>query len=342
MAKRNLEKLDELAEKIIQENADKGQVIPTNLIQLDRLLGGGFELGNKYQFVAESSCGKSTIALQIASIMCDKGFNVIYLDTENSITKELQNSTGVDKFCSKQVDKGRFILIKKSSFDEVTKTLDAFISTGEISFIVIDSLASLINKCYTNITDKVKDVTNSNTNYESRPIKLFINKYSSLAQKYNICMIYINQYRNKIDMTKGTVLKAFGNKIVRYNSDVILKIKKLPNDIENKNEVNSFSKLEFMIDKSNKVKTNSSEEVYLELGVGINNFMSKIKELLIKKEITNIGNGYYEAQVDGTIYKIHGFMNLYYFLKNNWNVSVDESVQEDDNYISLFNIGENN
>ena len=221
--------LEKLISIIKESNKEKHKIIPTDILSLDYILGGGIELGSKIQFVAESSTGKSTLALQICKNFCKKGLNVLYVDTENSVTKELLKSSECFEYYSNNIkDCGEFVLLKESDFNTVSDYLDKCFKSKYFQLIIIDSLASLVSNCYIDVESSkdVKLLTNNNTNYESRPLNLFINKYSNLANKYNVALLYINQYRNKVDPKNGTILKEFGNKIVRYNSDIIIKIKK--------------------------------------------------------------------------------------------------------------------
>ena len=189
------EKWEKLLLEINQTYKDKHQVISTEIKGLDYILGGGLELGSKVQIVAESSTGKSTIALQMAKNFCQKNLNVLYVDTENSITKELLESTGCNEYLNEGKKDGMLVLLKESDFDTVNEKLDVLIKSGVFKLIIIDSLASMVSNNYVETKDgkeKIIPLTNNNTNYESRPLNLFINKYSNLANKYNVAIIYIN------------------------------------------------------------------------------------------------------------------------------------------------------
>lgn len=305
--------------EVSELNKAKHQVLTTGIKSLDYILGGGIELGSKIQLVAESSTGKSTIALNICRNMCKQGIDVLYVDTENSITKELLKSTKCNDYCNNSNTKvGQFVLLKESDFDTVSNYLDRFITNGNFKLIVIDSLASMVNNCYVNIESKkdIKSITNNNTNYESRPLNLFINKYSCLSNKYNIAFLYINQYRNKIHPTQGTIVKEYGNKIVRYNSDIILKIKSEKDTIyQDENSVyianikmpQTHAKLSITVDKSNKVLRGTSVETYIKYGYGIDEELDSILNDIKNKNI--IKNGKYYNLSNENI-KLDGFINL--------------------------------
>lgn len=335
--------LQKLISEVNESNKEKHHVISTGIKSIDYILGGGIELGSKVQFVAESSTGKSTIALQISKNLCTRGLNVLYIDTENSITTELLTSTDCIKYYNTGNEyHGEFVLLKESDFDTVSKYLDKFIESKYFSLIIIDSLASIVSNCYVDIDSKkeVKSITNNNTNYESRPLNLFINKYSNLANKYNVAILYINQYRNKVDPKNGTILKEFGNKIVKYNSDVILKIKKdkdvlwqdenglFSNDSKTSNqELPTHVKLSIILDKSNKKITGTTIDTYLKYGYGIDESLDDILDSIRQNEIFKDGK-YYKLPDEAE--KYDGFINLANHITS---VSKSTKLSDDDVYV---------
>lgn len=319
--------IKKLISEINSKNNDKYMIISTDISSMDYLLGGGIQLGSKVQLVAESSTGKSTIALNICRNFCKKKLNVLYVDTENSITREMLISTKCNKYLDNS-DNGQLVILKESDFNTVNEYLDKCIKSEYFKLVIIDSLASLVNNCYTDdkTGKKMVELTNSNTNYESRPINLFINKYSALANKYNVAILYINQYRNKVDLSKGTILKEYGNKIVRYNSDVIIKIKKAKESyVEDENgvislaktgEIPTHNKLIFTLDKSNKLLTGTEVETYLKLGYGIDEMLDKMSSLIRNSEIEKDGK-YYKVNIGCLPQKVEGIDNLITYVSTN-------------------------
>ena len=326
-------KLGDLISELNEQESKLHKVIKTDIPTLDYILGGGIELGSKIQIVAEPSTGKTTIALQVCKNFCRKGYDVLYVDTENSVSEELLDSTGCKCFCNKKggMDEGNLILIKESEFDVVSEKLDSFICLNRFKLIVIDSLASLVNKCYTNIesTKGVKEITNHNTNYESRPLNLFINKYSTLAKKYNFAILYVNQFRNKIDMKPGggTTIKAYGNKIVHYDSDIKIIIQK--DRVGYREDENGIlvskstlpythNKLILSLEKSNKLLTGISVECYIKFGYGIDESIDKVLSLIRTGKIIKNGK-YYTLYENKTIDGFEKLLNEIYTDINNFN-----------------------
>lgn len=314
--------LKKLISEINDTNSTKHKVILTGIKSLDFILGGGLELGSKVQFVAESSTGKTTLSLQICKNFCKKDLNVLYVDTENSVTDELLKATECDEFINNENNPyGELVILKESDFNSVSEKLDKCIKSKYFQLVIIDSLASMVSNCYTDIDDTVKSLTNNNTNFESRPINLFINKYSNLANKYNFAIIYVNQYRNKVDPKNGTILKEFGAKVVRYNSDIIIKIKKLTKGELWQDENQMFiddtksytgvppthAKLLFTLDKSNKMLSGTSVDTYIRFGYGIDDLLDDTINKIRCNEINKEGK--YYSLPDST-QKYDGFINL--------------------------------
>ena len=314
--------INKVISDIKSTNNMKDEIISSGITSFDYILGGGFQVGNKFQIIGEASTGKTTLALQIAKNFCKQKFNVLYIDSENSITKELLKSTGSYSYYEHKEDNlGKLVILKESDFDTVSDKLDICLKSKYFKLIIIDSLASLVNNCYVDIenTKAVKSIVNNNTNYESRPINLFINKYSCLANKYNVIFLYINQYRNKVDPIKGTILKEYGNKVVRYASDVIIKLKKEKailwqdeNGLFNENDYSSIpathAKLTFILDKSNKMLTGTCIESYIKFGYGIDDCLDKIlNDIRNNNNIEKNGKYYYLKSEN---IKLDGFINL--------------------------------
>lgn len=315
--------LQKLISELENDNKEKHKILPTDIKSMDFILGGGIELGSKVQVVAESSCGKSTIALQISKNLCKKNYNVLYVDTENSITKVMLNAVGVAEYYNNESDSsGEFVLLKESDFNTVSDKLDICLKSKYFHLIIIDSLASLVSNCYTDIysAKDVKSLTNNNTNFESRPLNLFINKYSNLANKYNVAILYINQFRNKVDPKNGTILKEYGNKIVKYNSDIIVRIKKDKDYIyQDDNDIyitdakvvggkpQTHAKIILSLEKSNKMLSETSTNTYLKYGYGIDEILDDTSDKVRNGTIKKNGKYYY---LQDSNEKYDGFISL--------------------------------
>lgn len=312
MKNKNTESIDlESISKSLPNYLDN-EIIPTDIYTIDKILNGGIEIGSTIQLIGESGVGKSTTTLSIAKNLCAKGKNVVYIDTENSVSKETMIKIGLEEYIKEE--SRTFYYLRLSTFDEVEKKLDEFISTGDISLVILDSLPGLINKGYTNLKSGIS-ITNPVSSYNSRALSMFMSKYKVLANQHKFSLLYTNQYRNKIDMTKGTIKKSYGGINVNHNSDVIIKI--------NTSKDKDFNKLcEVYNDRFHKGKSGTLELVksnkrspinipfYLIYGMGISNLCNYIYALQ-KLEIIKKAGSYYSIEFGSNTIKTNG---LYKFL----------------------------
>ena len=285
----------------------ENQMYSTRTYILDHILGGGIETRSFVQLIGDSGCGKSTIALSVASGLCSQGLKVVYIDTESSITNEQLKTTGAATYVGNSL-----FIIRESTFDRVEEVLDKFIATGEIYLFILDSIATLVNSCFTNLKNGISITTNSSL-YGSRPLTNFMNKYKSLAASANFCILFTNQWRQRISTT-GSVDKAYGGKNTVYNSDVIIKISKMTSSGINKefyslfNSINSGMKINLEIIKSNKKKPNTYP-CYFTYGLGISNSYNFIYAL-VKKNIIRKNGSYFEFKDNSMDIKENGMNNF--------------------------------
>jgi len=69
-------------EKRLQYYSDDEKFYPTNIVNLDKLLGGGFVKKSLYVFTGKTNIGKSLLLCAIATLLLKQGFNVLYLSGE--------------------------------------------------------------------------------------------------------------------------------------------------------------------------------------------------------------------------------------------------------------------
>ena len=296
---------------MVNNYLDDLNIIPTNIFALDFILKGGIEEATTYQLVGESGVGKSTIALTVARNICEQGKHVVYIDSEGSVSKELLESIDLTYY----LDEKLFTYVRENTFSKVEEILDSLLSTDEVSLVIVDSIATLVNEDFTNLNNGIS-ITTKNTYFTTGPLVLFMNKYKSLAMSKKFSLLLINQYRNTIDMKKGTILKEYGSKNTKYNSDVILRIgpiksnsdyydfKRMTKPFENGKE------LCFEVVKSNKASPTESIPFYFVYGKGISDVCNYLYALQKKGIITQSG-GYYTYNYMNMVVKAQGINHFY-------------------------------
>lgn len=88
------------AEGIRADVASRPRPIPTGIVAVDRMLGGGFRLGRLHVLAAGSGMGKTTLALQLAVSLSAQGHDVLYVALEQD--REALTLKGVSR-CTREI-----------------------------------------------------------------------------------------------------------------------------------------------------------------------------------------------------------------------------------------------
>ena len=88
------------AEGFFAYDATCPRPIPTGLVHVDRMLGGGFEYGRLHVLAAGSGMGKTTLALQMATSLSAQGHDVLYVALEQD--KATLTLKGVSR-CTREI-----------------------------------------------------------------------------------------------------------------------------------------------------------------------------------------------------------------------------------------------
>lgn len=300
--------------KIPQNYGDISQEIKTGLLPFDNLKIFN-TCGTFIQLVGETNCGKTSISLQVALGFCKQEKNVVYIDSEGVINETRLHKIGLSEYCNTN-----FFYVRENDFKEVETVLDKMIATGKIDLVIVDSLPGLINSGYLNLEAKGKkkgiSIDNNNTNYESRPLGLFIHKYKAISSNFGVNFLLINGFRNKIDRRIGTIKKRFGVKTLDYSSTTILEIcETIPKDERIKQFKDLFKDLPngiplcLKVIKSNVIQQDIGFPFFFEYGIGISSFHYLVYFLWESKLIIKSGT-YYELKGKGN--RING---LYQFIE---------------------------
>lgn len=235
--------------------------VKSDLLSLDIVLGGqGIPLGKTIEIASASGVGKSTLLLHVSKNLCRKGYRVVWIDTEYATDDELLEKMGLMEF------KGNlFNIFPVGTFESVEKILDTLIPTGQVQFVVLDSLANLTSEANLASTvyqkDVAKSVENKQVAGDARSQTLFMKKYKAMCAKNNVTMFFVNQLRQFIPTSYGQIAKEVhsGAKAVKYNMDCIIdlisagKIKGKKTTINGEEEIDIGSNVFFYIKEKSRI-----------------------------------------------------------------------------------------
>jgi recombination protein RecA len=197
------------------KNHNVYDIISSGSIALDyiTLSIGGYAKGKLYELMGWEGTGKSTICGH-ATVECQKlGGRVAYIDGEHAVDRDYFRAIGVDTT--------KMLIAQPADGEQGFNIAMELIESGEVDMIIIDSDSSLIPKA---VIDG--DVGESSIGKKARLNNNAYPKLKGACSKYNVCVIVISQYREKIGVMFGNPTTTQGGHALKFYSDCRLEVSK--------------------------------------------------------------------------------------------------------------------
>jgi recombination protein RecA len=179
----------------------------------------GVKAGRIIQIVGKYSSGKSTLALDIIR---QHQFDypeavVVYVDFERAFDKYYAQNVGVDL--------DRLHIVTADSTEEGFNIVEAFVKTGDIRLIIIDSIAAAKSS-----TENDKDYDDSMKMASSAgAITRFCNRIVPLLDNYDTLLVVLNQLRANFNTLSPEKEIPFGSKSLQYATSVTIQTTNIQN-----------------------------------------------------------------------------------------------------------------
>lgn len=223
------EKMLELAKSQIEKKYGKGAImklgekpiaegmeyIPTGALTLDAALGiGGVPRGRIVEIYGPESSGKTTLALQIIAEAQRNGGVAAFIDAEHALDPVYARRIGVDidNLLVSQPDTGEQAL-------EIAETL---VRSGAVDVIVVDSVAALVPRA--EIEGEMGD---AQVGLQARLMSQALRKLAGAISKSKVCVIFINQLREKIGVMFGNPEVTPGGRALKFWASVRIDVRKI-------------------------------------------------------------------------------------------------------------------
>lgn len=188
--------------------------ISTGSLSLDIALGvNGVPRGRIIEIFGPESSGKTTLSLQIIAEAQKKKGVCAFIDAEHALDPDYAEALGVkiNDLLISQPDTGEQAL-------EITEGL---VRSGEISVIVIDSVAALTPKA-----EIEGDMGAHHIGLQARLMSQALRKLTALVAKTNTLVIFINQIRMQIGIMFGNPETTPGGKALKFYSSVRIDVRR--------------------------------------------------------------------------------------------------------------------
>jgi len=188
--------------------------IPTGSVSLDIALGiGGIPRGRVIEIYGPESSGKTTLTLHIITNAQKAGGTAAFIDAEHALDPEYAKKIGVNI--------GDLLISQPDNGEQALDIVEALVSSGAISIIVVDSVAALVPRA-----EIEGDMGDQHMGRQARLMSQALRKLTSIVAKSNCTVIFINQIRMKIGVVFGNPETTTGGNALKFYSSVRVEVRK--------------------------------------------------------------------------------------------------------------------
>lgn len=172
--------------------------IPTGIIALDSLLGGGVEVGCITEIFGERSAGKSTLALQIIAAAQKQNHPCLFSDTEYAFTPQFALSLGVSL--------GDLEMTQFRLGEDTFDAIEEWATQHKKALIVLDSMGGILPR-----EESEKTAESKTIGLQSRLMAAHCRKMIGLLAENKNAYVIINH--QVLNLTTGRIGSSGGAKL---------------------------------------------------------------------------------------------------------------------------------
>ena len=237
--------------------AEAVDVISTGTKAIDDLTGiGGIPKGRITEIYGPEAGGKSTLRLQIIAQAQAAGGRAAYVDAENALDMTYATALGV------KVDD--LLVSQPSCGEEGLSVALGLIESGEISVVVVDSVAALVPR-----SELEGDIGDAQMGLMARMMGQAMRKMNKAVSDSNTALIFINQVRQKLGIMFGNPETTSGGMALKFYASLRMDVRRIQQIKKGDNVIGAKTKIKTI---KNKLAAPAKEcEVQLIYGRGFIN-----------------------------------------------------------------------
>lgn len=179
--------------------------IPTGMLELDYMLGGGMPKGRVVEIFGPESSGKTTLALHMISQVQRQGGIAAFVDAEHALDPEWAKTLGVNM--------DELLVVQPDSGERALEATIGLSSNPGIAACVVDSVAALVP-----MSEVEGDVGDPTMGSQARMMSQGCRKLvTAMATANSPCLtIFLNQIRMKIGVMFGNPETTTGGNALKF------------------------------------------------------------------------------------------------------------------------------
>lgn len=189
---------------------------PLEIIGLNKIFGGkGLPKGRIIEIYGPEGSGKTTLCLGVLSQLqkTTPKKKVAFIDAEHCWDDEWAIKNNIDL--------SNLILHKPDYGEMGLEVVEALVSSGEVSCIIVDSVAELVPKA-----ELEGSMDDNHVGLQSRMMSQALRKLTGIADKTGCTVIFTNQIRTKIGVMFGNPETTPGGKALKFHSSIRLDVRR--------------------------------------------------------------------------------------------------------------------
>lgn len=288
------------------------EIMPTGIMYVDLILGGGIPKGSMIELASPSGLGKSTLMAHISRNMCASGERVDWWDYEHCLTAGLRASVGLSPY-----EGGLFHHLEPTTYGDAEEILEGISDDDQPDLIVVDSEAAML-------PDKLKDasILQMEPGIKARLSSNLLQKYKGWCRQRRITMVFINQMRTKMGdrFTQVTEDSAGGNAL-KFYCDIRLRMKRTADLTREENTPEGKKKVTYGVEcalwaiKNKEARSHVELTIPIIFGKGVSSVIV-LKNILVKAGHVEVAGSYFKITMEGVFEgNVQGNKGIYGFLK---------------------------
>lgn len=261
--------------------------IPTGILSLDHILGGGLPKGKIAIASGREGGGKSAIGLMLAG-QAQKQGKVVYIDLENSFDPAKAENSGIDM--------DELFVSQPGSAEDTLEVIEMCLSANDVSAIIVDSVAAMMTEAQIN-----GDYSDAHVAGLARVMSLGMGKINQfmIENQKDTVLFFINQIRDIIGgYGAGPTTTTPGGRALKFYASTLMEVSRIEN-IKDSNGSVTGQVSQVMLRKSRFSPPFQKANFEIYFDKGISNEGMLIDEAINLGRISKAGGGWMTDTVTG-------------------------------------------